>query len=57
MVSERRVDLKVIPGEAAARGARRTGAGNSAPSLFAPHADPPAAVAGPFEAGLRPVDL
>ena len=59
MVSERRVDLKVIPGGAAGPPrASRSGNEPGIPKrLFGPHADPPAGVAGPFEAGLRPVDL
>lgn len=52
------MDLKVIPGGAA----RRTAGAPPAPPrgprrLFGPDADPPAAVPGPFETGLRPVDL
>ena len=59
MVPERRVDLKVIPGGAAAASrAARPGHEPGVPRrLFGPHADPPAGVVGPFEAGLRPVDL
>jgi len=59
VVSERRVDLKVIPGGAAGPPrANRSGSEPGVPRrLFGKHADPPAAVPGPFEAGLRPVDL
>lgn len=59
MVSERRVDLKVIPGGAAGPPrANRSGSEPGIPKrLFGRRADPPASVPGPFEAGLRPVDL
>ena len=59
MVSERRVDLKVIPGGAAGPPrANRSGSEPGIPRrLFGRRADPPAGVPGPFEAGLRPVDL
>jgi membrane-associated phospholipid phosphatase len=58
VVSGRRVDLKVIPGGAT----RQTPGAPSAPPrsprrLFGPNADPPAPVPGPYESGLRPVDL
>jgi membrane-associated phospholipid phosphatase len=53
------VDLKVIPGGAAGPPRQsRTGNDPGIPRrLFGRRADPPAGIAGPFEAGLRPVDL
>jgi membrane-associated phospholipid phosphatase len=59
VVSERRVDLKVIPGGAAeSRRAARAGPEPGPPRrLFGKNADPPATTVGPYEVGLRPVDL
>jgi hypothetical protein len=54
VVSERRLDLKVIP----ERGRRAWRAPDRSREFRAVSLrSPPAAVAGPFEAGRRPVDL